>query len=662
MNLRIALIMTILMAMFVNANVSVGIHNIASLDQPSLSPTALASPIATVYVSPQNNTYNLDEVFTINVTVANVTDFYGVDIVFAWDPAILEYVNHTATIPIEDFPGGILHEPVMPIVDSVNATAGTYQVAKASMDPAPAFTGTGTAFNMTFRVKSTSGACLLDIVSVELSDIHGTVMPKQIIDGLFSPVGAPEAVFTWWPNTGVVNKPVIFNASESHDPDGVANYYWNFGDGNKTTTTDPVIEHSFTYNVSLIDTFTYTVSLIVEDTTHTNSSAIQHQVTIVKSRNIEIDSLSLTVQYQILVNSTLYVNVTVANEGYVNENTTLTAYYNTSLSDWSLIASTDIVNLARGYPKALSIEWNTTGVVPDEYYAVKANVTAVPYENETDNTRTSKPIYITSVVLHDMVADQLTVMAFHGGTNFPTLPIILGEDAAFTIVVANNGTVSEANFDVILYGNGTVINQWNINETLQVGFTTTFRYTWTGIDLIGDYNITLQVIVDNDAHLANNNLERGVKVVDTPLLNITYAPEPAIVNQTVTLDASGSVDEDPGGQIVSYLWDIYQPGVTPGIGVSTARLNGTVVSYNFTMEGNWTIVLTVTDNYGLTYDARRSLTSDYRFQMPIAVQTSGGGGGGFPIEYIVIPLVIVVVILVIALIYWRRKGTKPASS
>jgi hypothetical protein len=639
----IVMLLTVVM-FFTPGNLSTVITPLSSANNGHLASEA---PWTTVYVNPQNNTYNLDEIFTIEVIVDNVSDLYGFDIAFAWNPAILEYVNHTATVPVEDFPGGILHEPVLPILDSVNATAGTYEVAKASMDPALSFTGTGTAFNMTFRVKSTNGACLLDIVRVDLSDHEGEIIPKTIIDGLFSPVSAPEAAFTWWPYTGVVNEPVIFNASESRDLDGVVSeYYWDFGDGNMTSITDPVINHTFSH---LLDTKSYTVSLIVEDGTGINSSEVQHQITVVKSRNIKIETISLSTP-SILVNGTVHVIITAANEGYVSENTTVKAYYNTSSSDWSLLASFDlsIPGLDSKFPR---FDWNTTGVVPNEYYVVKANATAVPYENETDNTGISQAIFITSVEMHDMMVTKLTVSAYDPVAHLEWGPlIILGEDAAFEVVVANNGTVPEDIFSVILYSNGTVINQWNVNETFEPGFTRKFTYTWSEIDQIGDYNITVQATVGNDANLANNYRHQDLKVVDVPLLNITCTPEPAIVNETVTLDASGSVHRDPEGQIVSFVWTIYEPGVTPPItpiSVPNATLNGAVVTFNFPTEGNWTIVLTVTDNYGLTYNFIRTLTSSYRSEteLPIIPELS-------PLSM----LLLLMTATLLAIITYKRKS------
>lgn len=70
----------------------------------------------------------------------------------------------------------------------------------------------------------------------------------------------PVAIFTWDPIKPIVNLPALFNASQSYDTDGViVEYKWNFGDGNITTTSSPLIMHTFKTAGNL------TVTLTVKD-------------------------------------------------------------------------------------------------------------------------------------------------------------------------------------------------------------------------------------------------------------------------------------------------------------------------------------------------------------------------------------------------------------
>jgi hypothetical protein len=133
--------------------------------------------------------------FNVTIKIANVTNLYGVDIRFRWNPTILEYVSHSIKIPVDDYPDGILYKPIMPITNKVNATAGTYQIAQASMLPAPSFNGSGIVFTIKLKVKSI-GRCLLDIYS---SDLSGKMPPGPLIiihdvqDGYFSNFVPPQA-------------------------------------------------------------------------------------------------------------------------------------------------------------------------------------------------------------------------------------------------------------------------------------------------------------------------------------------------------------------------------------------------------------------------------------------------------------------------------------
>lgn len=126
----------------------------------------------TVFVDPPSVNVNPGDYVTVTVKVFNLTDatipdrewplyeiplgnLWSFHLVFTWDPSILEYVSHTVTIPVETYLDGILHQPVVELIDSVNSTAGTYELIYSSMWPAEPFNNpnaTNKIFNMTFKV------------------------------------------------------------------------------------------------------------------------------------------------------------------------------------------------------------------------------------------------------------------------------------------------------------------------------------------------------------------------------------------------------------------------------------------------------------------------------------------------------------------------------
>jgi hypothetical protein len=153
---------------------------------PANIPEVKAEPATLVYVDPPSKKDIFPPAtFTIAVKIANVTNLYGLDIQFKWNPALLEYVSHVVKIPKDTNPDGVLYDPVLKIKDKANSTEGTYWVVFASMLPAPSFNGTGTVFELTLKVKGV-GRCVLEITSCDLSDVNGVPISRTVQNGYFS--------------------------------------------------------------------------------------------------------------------------------------------------------------------------------------------------------------------------------------------------------------------------------------------------------------------------------------------------------------------------------------------------------------------------------------------------------------------------------------------
>jgi hypothetical protein len=134
--------------------------------------------------------------FTIAVKIMNVTNLYGFDMELRWNTTFLEYVSHSVRVPKNTYTDGVLYNPTLLLADDVNATAGTYWIAYSSMDQAPSFNGTGTAFTMTFQVihhprdPEPTANITLELYSTDLADRsgdpiahtaeHGTVILHQL--------------------------------------------------------------------------------------------------------------------------------------------------------------------------------------------------------------------------------------------------------------------------------------------------------------------------------------------------------------------------------------------------------------------------------------------------------------------------------------------------
>jgi len=84
-----------------------------------------------------------------------------------------------------------------------------------------------------------------------------------------------------------------------------------------------------------------------------------------------------------------------------------------------------------------------------------------------------------------------------------------------------------------------------------------------------------------------------------PVANFTWTPLNPTVYQTVNFDASASTPD--GGTIVSYMWDF-------GDGTPLVSETGPITTYTYTMAGTYNVILTVTDDEGLTDTATAPLT------------------------------------------------------
>jgi hypothetical protein len=93
----------------------------------------------------------LGTLFTVNMTVSDAVNLEGFDLLLSWNTTYLDYWSHQPKIPVETYPDGVLHEPVMFVKDEVNPIAGTYWLAAATLGGEP-FNGDGTVFEITFRV------------------------------------------------------------------------------------------------------------------------------------------------------------------------------------------------------------------------------------------------------------------------------------------------------------------------------------------------------------------------------------------------------------------------------------------------------------------------------------------------------------------------------
>ncbi|MEM2780258.1 MAG: PKD domain-containing protein [Candidatus Bathyarchaeia archaeon] len=103
-------------------------------------------------------------------------------------------------------------------------------------------------------------------------------------------------------------------------------------------------------------------------------------------------------------------------------------------------------------------------------------------------------------------------------------------------------------------------------------------------------NVTIRVIFNGSESFSRCEDYRTIKINTPPKACFSWNPKTPSVNQTVTFNASCSVDLF--GRIVSYQWDFNNDSIYDA--------NGTIVYYSFKNYGNHIVKMKATDEYGLS--------------------------------------------------------------
>jgi len=155
------------------------------------APLQLSSAQAIVKFEPQFSRVYPNQTFTVSVRIENVTSLYGLEIQITWDTTYLKYSGHTATIPVEAYAEGVLHEPLIWINDDVDENASMpgaepetrYWVTVVSAYPAPSFNGNGNAFHMTFKALNNMGRTALNFTYIMLGNDKAKPIPFTSFNG-----------------------------------------------------------------------------------------------------------------------------------------------------------------------------------------------------------------------------------------------------------------------------------------------------------------------------------------------------------------------------------------------------------------------------------------------------------------------------------------------
>ncbi len=105
----------------------------------------------TVTVTPQTSTPVVGQTLTVNITLNNVQNLYGIDVTLNWNPSLLSFQTNSNQTFI-GYSYGVLNNPTSLVLDSASQATGEFHLVVTSVSPATAFSGSGTIATLMFTV------------------------------------------------------------------------------------------------------------------------------------------------------------------------------------------------------------------------------------------------------------------------------------------------------------------------------------------------------------------------------------------------------------------------------------------------------------------------------------------------------------------------------
>jgi PKD repeat protein len=218
----------------------------------------------------------LNEEFNVNVTIYNIEEsmrLVAIHFRLYYDPKLLQVVNvyegeflpkfnQTPTPPATLFVWFTESDGIF----GPHIVLGTMLFPNSTGQwPGPFPEGDGTVAIIRFKViyrpvePNPIAVCVLRFLEVKLVDDQSNIIDCSTGISLYQspvPLLYPRPQFTYSPAYPSAGQAVLFDASQSRDPDGtVVSYVWDFGDGATLTTSEKKVTHIFaqpkTYNVTL---------------------------------------------------------------------------------------------------------------------------------------------------------------------------------------------------------------------------------------------------------------------------------------------------------------------------------------------------------------------------------------------------------------------------
>ena len=246
--------------------------------------------------------------------------------------------------------------------------------------------------------------------------------------------------------------------------------------------------------------------------------------------------------------------------------------------------------------------------------------------------------------------ESIRVRGLVQGVGFRPAVWRFAKECGLTGEVKNDGEVSDTYNLTLYYDDKQVQNGVWIGQTLDPTESAFYTYTLMAQDLArGIHNFKADLSIIHKGELVSDSEAKQFRVIDPPQLVID-GPTAAVSGQTIQFDASQSSHSDPDGSFLNYTWALWGPDET------RARYTDEGITFTYklpgiTKSGDYRIVLSVKDNFGITYSESRPLSSTYQKEVVLQITREAAG---IPWDLIALG-VILIAIIGVAVFYIRRK-------
>ena len=469
-------------------------------------PISVVASSATLSVEPETSKiWGVNEILIVNVTVADAAGLYGWEVKLYYDPSILNGIS-VIEGPFLEAMGTTFFNATLN--NDYNATHGQITAYNSLLGNVSGASGTGVLAVITFETKGL-GNSWLDLDGTVLGDINGYPMPHTVVDGVVQ-------VFKVIHDVAVRN--VVTSVAEVVKGKVVNVLVEVTNEGNRTETFNVTLY----YNETALATQTITslpprtntnltLACDTSDLTVNTTYVIKAEASVVPGEtdiddNVFVDGILRIIQgvHDVAVvdvtpsatefyeGRTVDVDVVVENKGNYTETFNVAAYYNETV-----IATQTVVNLEAGIRSTLTFLWDTTNVLVNNTYTIKAVAESVPGDINLENNEfvdgfvTLYPIALLSIEIVEVVpCDQ---------SGRPKTRFTAGTMAHFQVRVNSTSTIAETVLLAVnLYdASGVAIGVVSFQGPIGPGITT-FRL---GLPIpitahVGEANVYVNVLSD----------------------------------------------------------------------------------------------------------------------------------------------------------------------